>query len=126
MIGRVTSAKLIKTVTVLVETPKKHPLYGKLFTRTKRYLVDDPIGVTEGDLVEVIKIKPTSKNKHWQIVKVLGKDLIALGEQAMKEVAKDSIEEVLPEKEELKKDQESLEEDQGPKKQSKKKGENPT
>lgn len=97
MIGRVVSNKMNKSAVVLVETKKRHPLYGKIFNRSKRFLVDDPYGVSIGDVVEVIKIRPVSKNKHFQIKKVLGKDFVALGEEALKIEAKEAIEEVLPE-----------------------------
>ena len=81
MRGRVVSAKLAKTVTVLVEREKKHPLYKKSFVRTKRYLVDDLIGAKEGDIVEIVKIRPISKNKHHQVIKVLGRSLKEIAEE---------------------------------------------
>ena len=74
MMGRVVSTKTAKTVTVLVERKKMHPLYGKAFRRSKRYLVDDQTGVKLGDLVEIVKSRPLSKNKHWAIVKTVGKN----------------------------------------------------
>lgn len=70
MIGRVVSTKLKNTVTVLVERQSVHPLYKKAFKRSKKYLAHDPIGVKEGDLVEVVKIVPISKRKHFRVVKV--------------------------------------------------------
>ncbi len=57
MTGRVVSTKLKNTVTVLVERVAMHPLYKKTFVRSKRYLVDDQIGVKDGDIVEIIKCK---------------------------------------------------------------------
>lgn len=97
MIGRVVSAKQPQTVTVLLETTKRHPLYKKTYKSSKRYLVDDQIGVKLGDVVEFVKVRPISKRKHWQITKVVGQDIIALGKQVMKEVAEEAIEQVLPE-----------------------------
>lgn len=99
MIGRVVSIKLKKTVTVLVERIAKHPLYKKTFIRSKRFLVDDPIGVKEGDMVEIINTKPISKNKHWQVIKVIGKNLAEITEEKLKESAEKAIAEVMPEKE---------------------------
>lgn len=101
MIGRVVSVKMMKTAVVLVESRKKHPLYKKTYTWSTKYLVNDPIGVKLGDMVNLEKIKPMSKKKHWGITKVIGKDLIALGEEQLKEVAKDAIAEVLPEETEV-------------------------
>ncbi len=96
MIGRVVSVKMAKTAAVLIESNKKHALYGKMYVHTKKYLADDPIGVKLGDLVDIIKIRPISKRKHWQITKVVGKDVIALGTEALKLSAAEAIEEVLP------------------------------
>lgn len=96
MVGRVVSAKLQKTATVLVERTTKHPLYKKTFIRSKRYLVDDRIGVKEGDIVEIVKTKPVSKNKHWVIVKLLGRSLAEIAEQELKEKAEEVIAEAVP------------------------------
>lgn len=113
MKGRVVSNKMTKSAVVLVETKKRHALYGKIFNRSKRFLVDDPLGVTEGDVVEIIKIKPISKNKHFQIKKVLGKDFVALGEEALKIEAKEAIERVLPVEVEKKEESEQVAGDSG-------------
>lgn len=99
MIGRVVSAKMPKTATVLVESKKHHPLYAKSFVWTKKYLVDDTFGAKEGDIVIFVKIKPISKNKHWQITKVLGKDIISLQQAELQEEAKAAIIQVMPEEE---------------------------
>mgnify|MGYP001615472209 CR=1 FL=1 len=97
MIGRVISTKTNKTVTVLVERVAKHPLYKKTFVRTKKYLVDDLIGVKEGDVVEIIKIRPISKNKHWRVTKVLGKSLLEITEEKLKAEAEKAVAEAMPE-----------------------------
>lgn len=97
MIGRVVSTKMNNTVTVLVERMAKHPLYKKTFVQTKKYLVDDPIGVKMGDMVEIIKVRPISKNKHWRIIKVVGKNLEAIIEEKLKTEAEKIIAEVMPE-----------------------------
>lgn len=100
MIGRIVSTKMQKTVTVLVERQSIHHLYKKAFKRSKKYLVDDPIGVKEGDLVEIVKFRPVSKNKHWRIIKVLGKRLDEITEEKLKEQAKGVIKQVMPEEKE--------------------------
>lgn len=97
MIGRVTSTKLTHTATVLVERIARHPLYKKTFLRSKKYLVDDPIGVKDGDMVEIIKCRPVSKNKHWMITKVVGKNLAEIVEAEQKMKAAAVIAEVMPE-----------------------------
>jgi len=100
MIARVTSTKLKNTATVLVERKAVHPLYKKSFIRSKKYLVDDPIGVKIGDIVEILKIRPVSKKKHFKIIKVVGKNLEELTAEKLKEEAKRLVEEVMPEKKE--------------------------
>lgn len=99
--GRVIAAKTAHTATVLLERRKIHPLYKKSYARSKKYLVQDDLGVKAGDLVEITKCKPVSKNKHFKIIKVVGRDMKAIITQQLKEEAQAAIEEVLPvEKEE--------------------------
>ncbi|MDP3974230.1 MAG: 30S ribosomal protein S17 [Candidatus Daviesbacteria bacterium] len=98
MIGRIVSTKLKNTATVLVERKAVHPLYKKSFIRSKKYLVDDSIGVKIGDIVEILKIRPVSKKKHFKIIKVVGKNLEELTAEKLKEEAKRVVEEVMPEK----------------------------
>lgn len=100
MIGRVVSVKMNKTAVVLVENRKTHPLYKKSYKHSKKYLADDQKGVALGDIVEIQKIKPVSKRKHWTVLKVVGKDVIALGTETMARVAEAAIEEVMPEEKE--------------------------
>lgn len=97
MIGRVVSTKMKNTVAVLVERTAKHPLYKKTFIRSKKYLVDADESIKDGDVVEIVKIKPISKNKHWKIVRVVGKDLVAINEEELKVAAEKAIAEVMPE-----------------------------
>lgn len=111
MIGRVVSIKMNKTVVVLVERVAMHPLYKKTYLQSKRYLVHVEQDLKEGDVVEMIKVKPISKNKHWAVTKIIGRSLEEINEEELKEQAKDLIEEVMPEeKEEEKEEKEDLEE----------------
>lgn len=91
MIGRVVSTKMNKTATVLAQRLATHPLYKKTFTRSKKYPADDLIGVKEGDVVEIVKVKPISKNKHWRITKVIGKNLEAITVEKLKAGAEEVI-----------------------------------
>lgn len=97
MIGRVVTKKMQNTVTVLVEGQSIHPLYKKAFLRSKKYIAHDPIGVKEGDLVELVKCKPISKMKHFQVVKVLGKRMEEIMDEKLKKEAEEVIAEVMPE-----------------------------
>lgn len=97
MIGRVVSVKMQKTIAVLVEGKKTHPLYKKTYVWSKKYLVHDEIGCKLGDVVEIASTKPISRRKHFLVTKIIGKDLVALGEEAMKLEAQEAIAEVMPE-----------------------------
>ncbi|OGE37758.1 30S ribosomal protein S17 [Candidatus Daviesbacteria bacterium RIFCSPLOWO2_01_FULL_39_12] len=101
MIGRVISTKTAKTATVVVERRARHPLYRKTFIRSKRYLVDDTLGVKDGDIVEIEKCQPVSKRKHFKIVKVLGKNLVEIAEAQQKKAAEEIIAQVMPEEKEM-------------------------
>ena len=70
--GRVVSDKMNKTVTVLVERKVKHPLYGKVMVRSKKYHAHDETNdVKEGDLVEIAETRPVSKTKAWKVSKLV-------------------------------------------------------
>ncbi|MBN9695179.1 MAG: 30S ribosomal protein S17 [Zoogloea sp.] len=71
-VGRVISDKMTNTVTVLVERRVKHPLYGKVITRTAKYHAHVEGGIAkQGDLVEIEESRPISKTKTWRVTKVL-------------------------------------------------------
>jgi len=72
--GRVVSDKMDKTVTVLVERRVKHPLYGKVVTKSAKYHAHDEANeCKEGDLVEIAATRKLSKTKAWRVVQVLEK-----------------------------------------------------
>lgn len=106
MIGRVVSTKMnkpglsTKTVTVLVERVAKHPLYKKTFIQSKRYLVDAQMEIKDGDMVEIIKIRPISKNKHWKVTRIIGKSLEEITAEQLRSEAEKMIAEVMPEEKE--------------------------
>jgi len=69
LIGTVTSDKTDKTVTVRVERKVKHPLYGKIIRRSKKYHAhDDKNEYTIGDTVRIEETKPISKTKTWAVL----------------------------------------------------------
>lgn len=86
-----------KTVSVLVEGKKTHPLYKKTYVWSKKYLVRDEIGAKAGDVVVIEATRPISKRVFFKVVKILGADVVALGEAVMKQVEQEAIEEVMPE-----------------------------
>lgn len=70
--GRVTSDKMDKTITVLVERRVKHPVYGKFIKRsTKLYAHDEQNQCHEGDIVTITSCRPMSKNKTWKLVDIV-------------------------------------------------------
>jgi small subunit ribosomal protein S17 len=70
--GRVVSDKMQKTVTVLVERRVKHPLYGKVVTKSAKYHAhDENDQCKEGDLVEIVATRKLSKTKAWRVTRVL-------------------------------------------------------
>jgi small subunit ribosomal protein S17 len=74
LVGRVVSDKMDKTVTVLVERKVKHPLYGKIIRRSKKYHAHDENNeFHEGDLVEIQESRPMAKTKAWRVSKLVEK-----------------------------------------------------
>jgi len=68
LIGTVTSDKTDKTVTVKVERRVKHPLYGKIIKRSKKYHAHDENNeYNVGDKVRIEETKPISKTKTWLV-----------------------------------------------------------
>ncbi len=67
--GRVTSDKMNKTVTVLVDRRVMHPLYKKFIRRSKKYAAHDEENLCKvGDTVRIIECPPISKRKTWLVV----------------------------------------------------------
>ena len=69
--GRVTSNKMQKTVTVLIERKVKHPVYGKYVVHSKKYHVHTEQPYNEGDLVEIKEGRPVSKTMAWYVSRLL-------------------------------------------------------
>lgn len=69
LIGTVVSDKTDKTVTVLVERKVKHPLYGKIIRRSKKYHAhDEDNAFRTGERVRIEETKPVSKTKTWKVL----------------------------------------------------------
>ena len=69
LVGTVVSDKTDKTVTVLVERKVKHPLYGKIIRRSKKYHAhDDGNEFKSGDTVRIEETRPISKTKTWKVL----------------------------------------------------------
>ena len=72
--GYVVSDKMDKTIVVLVEDRKKHPLYGKVMRLSKKIKAhDENNSAGIGDLVVIDETRPLSATKNWRLVEILEK-----------------------------------------------------
>ena len=72
--GIVVSDKMDKTVVVAIEQRVKHPLYGKVMTKTERLKAHDEANdAGVGDRVRVMETRPTSATKRWRLIEILEK-----------------------------------------------------
>ncbi len=72
--GVVSSNKMDKTITVLVERKIKHPMYGKYIKRsTKIHAHDENNTCNEGDTVAIAESRPISLTKQWRLVEIIKK-----------------------------------------------------
>lgn len=71
--GIVVSNRMMKTVTVKVERTIRHPDFGKVVTRAKKYYAhcENP-DVKEGQRVRIEETRPLSKLKRWRVVEIVG------------------------------------------------------
>ena len=76
-IGTVVSDKNNKTITVLVETYKKHPKYGKRVKYSKKYSAHDETNKAKmGDKVRIVETRPLSKNKRLYLAEIVEESVI--------------------------------------------------
>jgi len=76
--GKVVSDKMDKTVVVVVETPKRHPLYKKTIRRAVKYKAhDEKNQCRTGDTVRIVETRPLSKDKRWRVAEVMSKGEVA-------------------------------------------------
>ena len=77
LVGREVSDKMQETATVLVERRVKHPMYGKIITRSKKYHAHNANNDAKmGDLVQIVECRPMSRTKTWQIAKLLERAVV--------------------------------------------------
>lgn len=73
-IGEVVSGKMDKTIVVAIKTKVRHPLYGKMVNRTRKFKAHDEnneCGI--GDTVKIMETRPLSKDKRWRLVEIVEK-----------------------------------------------------
>lgn len=72
--GVVVSAGGDKTCVVLVEARKRHPMYGKMITRSEKFHAHDEENTASvGDRVTIMETRPLSKLKRWRLVEIVEK-----------------------------------------------------
>ena len=77
LVGKVVSDKTDKTITVLVETYRKDPLYGKRVKYSKKYAAHDEKNEAKtGDVVRIVETRPLSKTKNFRLVEIVEKAVI--------------------------------------------------
>ncbi len=75
--GRVVSDKMDKTITVVVETYKTHPTYGKRVKYSKKYKAHDENNEAKlGDVVEIMETRKLSATKNFRLVNIVEKAVI--------------------------------------------------
>ena len=69
--GVVTSDKMTKTVSVVMERRFAHPVYGKQITRSKSVKARNEVGAKTGDTVRIMETRPLAKTVNWRVVEVV-------------------------------------------------------
>ena len=73
-VGKVVSAKMQKSISVMIEKTVKHPMYKKYYKKTSKFMAHDENNECKvGDIVKIMETRPYSKNKRWRLVEVLEK-----------------------------------------------------
>jgi len=71
-IGLVSSNKMDKSITVVVERKVKHPMYGKFVRKSTKFMAHDEKNECNiGDTVKIMETRPLSKNKCWRLVEII-------------------------------------------------------
>lgn len=77
MTGRVVSDKTANTVVVAVEERERHPLYGKVVTKVRRFKAHNEEPAAKlGDMVKIIESRPMSKEKRWRVSEIVHRGVV--------------------------------------------------
>ena len=72
--GMVVSDKMDKTVVVAIKTKVRHPLYGKMVNRTRKFKAhDEENACGTGDTVKIMETRRISKDKRWRVIEIIEK-----------------------------------------------------
>ncbi len=69
--GVVTSDKMTKTVSVVMQRRFAHPVYGKQITRSKSVKARNEVGAKTGDTVRIMETRPLAKTVCWRVIEVV-------------------------------------------------------
>lgn len=74
--GRVVSDKMDKTITVVVDTYKNHPVYKKCIKYSKKYYAHDEKNEAKiGDIVRIMETRPLSHAKRYRLITIVKKSI---------------------------------------------------
>ncbi len=80
LVGVVVSDKMDKTVVVRVERTVRHPRYGKVLRRRKKYKAhDDANACRVGDVVRIVESRPLSREKRWAVEQIVRRNPAEVG-----------------------------------------------
>ena len=72
LVGSVVGDKMDKTVIVIVERMVRHPRYGKVLRRVKKYKAHDEENTCRvGDVVRIVEFRPLSREKRWVVEEIV-------------------------------------------------------
>ena len=90
LFGKVTSDSRDKTITVTVTSRETHPIYGKQYTVTRKYIAHDETNdANEGDTVHIVETRPISKRKSFKLDRI---EKRAVGTVELKEEVNEAVE----------------------------------
>ena len=71
-VGIVTSNKMDKSISVVINRKVKHSKYGKFINRRSKFVAhDEKNECNEGDTVRIMETRPLSKRKRWRLVEII-------------------------------------------------------
>ena len=85
--GIVISNKMQKTIVVQVSRKARHPLYGKVQEKAKKFKVHDEKNEAKiGDRVKITETRPLSKEKRWRLVEIMSHGHVPVKDEIKEEI----------------------------------------
>ncbi len=87
-IGEVVSARMRKTIVVVVQRKRQHSMYARVIARSKKFYAHDEQGQARvGDVVRIEETRPLSKLKPWRLLEVVRRAALVPSEETIEEQA---------------------------------------